>query len=162
MNRGGHSKGYEACHVRNIREGISEALRVLPNAKVFIDIGSGLGRVLLVASEFSQFDEIIGIETLNYLHEHALKNIEKSKKSGIDLILGDANSFVIKTKPSIVFLFNPFDDFILRNFLNHNINNFKSSKSVLIYVNDIHKDILRNFDLQKLYVNELRKISIWQ
>ncbi len=160
--KGGHSKGYQACYVRNIREAIRESLRILPSATAFIDIGSGLGKALFVAREFPQLKSIIGLEYLADLHALAEKNVSSYKESGIQLVNGDANNFIIESQPTILFLFNPFDDVVMKNFVRKNITTIKASKTVIAYVNDVHEDVLNQFDLRKLYENKLRKISIWQ
>ncbi len=160
--RGGHSKGYQACYVRNIREAIRESLRILPSATVFIDIGSGLGKALFVAREVPQLKRIIGLEYLTELHALAEKNMSSYKESGIHLVNGDANNFLIESQPTILFFFNPFDDVVMKNFLRNNVTTIKASKTVIAYVNDVHQDELKKFGLRKFYGNELRKISVWQ
>ena len=162
FERGGHSKGYQACYVRNIKESIKKARKFLPIAKVFYDVGSGTGRALFVARIYHNFDEVIGIENLPVLHDVALANIKESKKTNIKSILGDASHFIIEKLPSVIFMFNPFDEIILRKFLSNNIQIIKSSASVIIYVNDIHDTVLSEFGLLQRYENKLRKISIWQ
>jgi precorrin-6B methylase 2 len=160
--QGGHSKGYQACYVRNIREAIRESLRILPSATVFIDLGSGLGKTLIVAREIPQLKKIVGIEYLTALHIIAEKNIESHKGDRIHLLNADAKNFLIDLQPTIVFLFNPFDDVIMENFLKNNIRTIKASKSVIAYVNDIHRNELEKIGMRQFYRNELRKISVWQ
>ncbi len=84
----------------------------------FIDIGSGKGRTLLMASEYP-FRRIVGVEILPELHEIALQNIRKysaehsrgrpchTRCAAIDAIYGDARAFSFPPEPSVIYLFNP-------------------------------------------------------
>lgn len=78
---------------------------------VFIDIGSGKGRVLLMAAEYP-FRKIVGVELLSELHRVAEENIAEHKSeteqcSEIECIHSDATEFAFLPEPSIVYLFNP-------------------------------------------------------
>jgi predicted RNA methylase len=80
----------------------------------FVDLGSGKGRVLLMAAEYD-FRRIIGVELLPELHAIALENV--ARDSRIELILGDARDFAFPHEPLVVFFFNPFPVWILRTVL---------------------------------------------
>jgi SAM-dependent methyltransferase len=86
----------------------------------FIDIGSGKGRALLLASELG-FRRIIGIELLPELVEVARGNARTFKQRGslaeIELICGDATEFTFPAEPAVVFLFNPLPEPALRTLL---------------------------------------------
>jgi SAM-dependent methyltransferase len=78
---------------------------------VFIDIGSGKGRVLLMAADYP-FRRVVGIELLPTLHRIAQENIGKYKSSSqqrfaIEVICGDARKFVFPPEPLVLYLFNP-------------------------------------------------------
>ena len=77
----------------------------------FIDLGSGKGRTLLMASDYP-FRRIVGVELLPALHRIAQDNIrgyknEAQKCFALESICGDANEFVFPDEPLVVFLFNP-------------------------------------------------------
>jgi SAM-dependent methyltransferase len=77
----------------------------------FLDIGSGKGRVLLMAADYP-FRRILGIELLPELHRVARENIGKYKSDSqqcfaIDCLLGDAGEFAFPPEPAVVYLFNP-------------------------------------------------------
>ena len=77
----------------------------------FVDIGSGKGRTLLLASEYP-FRRVIGVELLPELNEIARENIsnfksEKRQCSALESICGDAREFVFPNEPLLVYLFNP-------------------------------------------------------
>jgi SAM-dependent methyltransferase len=78
---------------------------------VFIDIGSGKGRVLLMAADYP-FRRVIGIELLPALHRVAQENIRKYKSESqkcfaIEAICGDVKEFVFPPDSLVLYLFNP-------------------------------------------------------
>src|ERR1043166_8794173 len=80
----------------------------------FIDLGSGKGRVLLMASEYP-FKRIIGVEFMPELHRAAQENIpryasERQQCRQIESICMDARDFVFPDGPLVVYLFNPFSE----------------------------------------------------
>jgi SAM-dependent methyltransferase len=84
----------------------------------FIDLGSGKGRTLLMASDYS-FRRIVGVELLPALHRAALENLgkyrsESQKCFAIEAIRQDATEFMFPPEPMVVFLFNPFPEAGLR------------------------------------------------
>lgn len=76
----------------------------------FIDIGSGKGRALLLASEFP-FRRIVGVELLPELHRIAQKNIAEFAARGsmppTESVCGDATEFEFPGEPLVVFFFHP-------------------------------------------------------
>lgn len=80
----------------------------------FIDLGSGKGRTLLMASEYP-FAQIIGVELLPALNRIAEENIAKYKSEtqkcfSIESVCGDATAFPLPAGALVVFLFNPFPE----------------------------------------------------
>jgi len=78
---------------------------------VFIDFGSGKGRVLLMASEFP-FRKIIGVEFSSQLHAVAQQNIRRyqsttQKCRDVTSVCADFTQFAIPPDPLFVFLYNP-------------------------------------------------------
>ena len=87
----------------------------------FIDMGSGKGRVLLMAAMYP-FRHVIGVEVQPDLHAIAEQNIEMFDVSGrqctrIESVCMDAREFQFPQTPLLVYLFNPFPDYVLRNVL---------------------------------------------
>jgi SAM-dependent methyltransferase len=75
----------------------------------FIDLGSGKGRTLLMASDYP-FRRIIGVELLPELHRVAEDNIRRFKPRAcraIEAICGDARAFQFPLEPLLLYLFNP-------------------------------------------------------
>jgi SAM-dependent methyltransferase len=81
------------------------------NTFTFIDLGSGKGRTLLMASEYP-FRKIVGVELLPELHQVALENLasyssEAQKCKTFEAICGDATDFPFPVEPLVLYLFNP-------------------------------------------------------
>lgn len=77
----------------------------------FIDVGSGKGRVLLMAADYP-FRRIVGIELLPALNRVAQQNLNAYKSNSqrcftLETIRGDAREFVFPTEPILLYLFNP-------------------------------------------------------
>jgi len=77
----------------------------------FIDIGSGKGRPLLMASKYP-FRRILGVELLPELNQIANENIRKfhddrQRCQDLESIQGDATEFAFPNDPLVIFLFNP-------------------------------------------------------
>ena len=80
----------------------------------FIDLGSGKGRVLLMASDYP-FKRIIGVEFMPELHRAAQENIakyasERQQCRQIATLCMDARDFQFPVEPLVVYLFNPFSE----------------------------------------------------
>ena len=80
----------------------------------FIDLGSGKGRTLLMASDYP-FRRILGVELLPSLNEIAQQNLEKyhsesQKCFGIESVCADATTFVPPVEALVIYLFNPFPE----------------------------------------------------
>ena len=77
----------------------------------FIDIGSGKGRVLLMAAEYP-FRRIVGVEILGNLHRVALGNIQRvqggaAQSAQVEALCLDASQYEFPAEPLVVYLFNP-------------------------------------------------------
>jgi hypothetical protein len=78
---------------------------------VFIDLGSGKGRTLLMASDYP-FRHILGVELLPALHQIAEQNIALYKSASqlcykLESVCADAREFVFPAESTVLYLFNP-------------------------------------------------------
>jgi len=106
-----HGAGYYPSHPKLLFEVLS-SLKIDYPAYTFVDIGSGKGRILLVASEFP-FREIIGVEFATELHEIACRNIrdyrsKTQKCKNVKSLNLDAVEFEFPLTPLVLYMFNPF------------------------------------------------------
>ena len=87
----------------------------------FIDLGAGMGRALLLASELG-FKTVAGVELHPALARIARKNVSLWRAAGrergaIRIVQGDAVEFALPPGPLLAFLFNPFGAPVLRRLL---------------------------------------------
>jgi hypothetical protein len=78
---------------------------------IFIDIGSGKGRSLLMASDYP-FRRVIGVELLPELHRVTEENIRKYKSDSqqsfvLESVCIDARDFAFPPEPTVLYMFNP-------------------------------------------------------
>ena len=103
----------------------------------FIDIGSGKGRTLLMASEYP-FHKIVGVEIMPELHRPAVENIreyqsETQKCRNIESVCVDAVEYAFPTEPLVLYLFNPLPLAALRKVL-QNLENSVASIPRPVYI----------------------------
>ena len=86
----------------------------------FLDVGCGKGRVLSIAA-FYGFTNITGIDFAPALCNHAIQlaeeTEEKYKRTEIVVECIDAREYEIEPGTSVIFMFNPFDDLVMKDFL---------------------------------------------
>jgi hypothetical protein len=80
--------------------------------EVFIDIGSGRGRIVFQAARFYPFRRVIGVELSPQLHEQASANIDRNRDKlrcrDVRLHCSDVLDFPIPDDVTVAYLFNPF------------------------------------------------------
>ena len=96
------------------------ALPIKAEDYVFIDLGSGKGRVMLVASEFP-FKQCLGVEYDPGLHEVAVRNIaafqsELQRCYDVQSYCHDATTFQFPEAPLVLFFAHPFHGSVLERF----------------------------------------------
>ena len=118
----------------------------------FIDLGSGKGRTLLMASDYP-FRRIIGVELLAELDAVARENIaryrsENQKCFALESHAGDARDFQFPAEPTVLYLFNPFSEHVLRTVLGNLHESLKASprEVVVIYHNLIYERVFAGSD----------------
>lgn len=114
----------------------------------FIDIGSGKGRALLMASEYP-FRRVLGIELLPGLSFVAEENIRKfsaahTKCSPIQAICADATEFKFPAEALVVLLNNPLPEMGLRKMICNVEKSLteKSRRIFLVYANPVLEEIM--------------------
>ena len=114
----------------------------------FIDIGSGKGRALLLASQYP-FRRILGIEFLPELHRIAQRNLQKilstpPRCASVETICTDATEFDFPGEPLVVFLNNPLPEPALRKLIANLTNSLTATARpvVLLYANPILEHVV--------------------
>lgn len=138
---------YQPTEPRLFREMI-ESLEINYAQFAFIDLGSGKGRTLLLASEYP-FRRVLGVELLPELNQLAERNIREfrsdARKCGsVRSLCVDASILVFPAEPLLLYLFNPF----LESGLTQVVSNLEQSlrshprEVVVLYHNPLLANVL--------------------
>jgi tRNA A58 N-methylase Trm61 len=106
---------------------------------VFIDYGSGKGRVVAVAAT-KPFRRVIGVEFDAVLHEAAQRNIAAARRrlrcTDVVLLHVDATTFAVPDDVSVIFMFNPFRGDVMKSVQERIVESLRraSRKLTLVYV----------------------------
>ncbi len=118
---------------------------------VFLDVGAGMGRAMLLAAEMP-FKEVIGVELHPTLVRIARRNLAQWRRAGrmkagkSRIVEGDAVEFPLPAGPVAAFLFNPFGGTVMKRLLTNWGKAFltEPNRLDLIYVNNEQEDVLRD------------------
>ena len=133
-------KHYSPAYSSLVIEAI-KSLKINYNKYNFIDLGSGKGKVTLIASKF-RFKKILGIEIIKSLVQQSKRNEKiyftkkwnEKYKCKIEYICIDAEKYTVNSEKNVYFMFDPFPDEKLKKILNK-ITNQKPSKNFIIAFN---------------------------
>lgn len=122
----------------------------------FIDLGSGKGRTLLMASDYP-FRRIVGVELLPSLNEIAQQNVaqyhsESQKCFAIESACADATTFDLPMAPLVIYLFNPFPEAGLRRALATLKESLQAKQRpvYVLYHNPLLEAVLQNAGLRRI------------
>jgi hypothetical protein len=137
---------------------VQRTLSCLPNALqdfVFVDFGSGKGRILLVASKLP-FKRIIGVEFARELHEIATHNIRVYKSPeqrcfDIESIYIDACEFEIPSDKCVLYFYRPFQGRVFQQVLDRIDASYRAHprKMYVIYCSPFSGDPLKTLEYVK-------------
>jgi SAM-dependent methyltransferase len=147
----GDGNYYQAIPVSTFRRIVRESA-VRPQDAVFVDIGCGRGRALLLASA-SGFRRVLGIDLDPGLVREAEVNIgrwqarggaRRQPPGGLQVRLGDAGAVDLPPDDLFLFLFNPFGAATLRLFLAQveESRQRQPRRITLAYANPVHADVV--------------------
>jgi SAM-dependent methyltransferase len=102
---------YEATPPADVAR-LFAAAELVPERTTFVDIGSGMGRVVLIASRLP-FKQIVGVEISPALHEVARENLATYDRAlqrcrDLRLVRADAADYAFPRGELAVYLYNPF------------------------------------------------------
>jgi SAM-dependent methyltransferase len=106
-----HATHYEPTPLGDA-ERLLDALPIPAEGTVFVDIGSGLGRMVLLAAR-RPFRQVIGLEISPALHELARENLAAARDPerrcrDVRLVRGDAAAYRWPRGNLALYLYNPF------------------------------------------------------
>jgi CelD/BcsL family acetyltransferase involved in cellulose biosynthesis/SAM-dependent methyltransferase len=144
-----HAVHYEATSIPKFER----ALRVVGDRAdgfTFVDLGSGKGRVLMLAARLP-FRRVIGVEISQRLHAAAVSNVTAFKARhrsavSIECLCADASTYELPEGDLVVFLYNPFDAALLAQARDRMLAACARSARTLcvIYVNPLHHSLFEN------------------
>lgn len=110
-----HGFRYHATRARPFRR-LMRALRI-PPGQVFLDIGAGKGRVLLMALDFG-FKKLVGVDYSAELCEIARQNLDTVRRrrdftTPVEIYCCDAAEYDFYDDETVIYLYNPFDAVVL-------------------------------------------------
>ncbi len=114
-----HAEKYKATRARYFRKLMKRVH--LPRDGVFVDVGCGKGRILLLAAEHG-FDRVVGIEISPTLCKIAEKNIAgfsgcRQSASSVSVVCTNVLDYQFKHDETVLFLYSPFERDVTRQFL---------------------------------------------
>lgn len=148
----GHASIYSAVRAGTFRRALSHPAVPDGPDRVFLDLGSGKGKALIMASKYG-FKRVIGVELSPDLAAIGQTNVERylerhPRACPIDVICADAMDYPIPREPLLVYLHNPFDIQILTvvvSRLAESVRDFPREVS-LLYHSPVHAPSLEAFD----------------
>jgi hypothetical protein len=149
-----HANRYQTAIVEVFFD-IVNSLAISYEEFLFVDLGSGKGRALLLASQFP-FKGIIGVELSAYLHGIACRNIqiyrdELQQCHKIQSVCQDVTNYQIPHEKLVFYMFNPFDGQVMRAVLS----NIEDS------IRGYHRDIYIAY-LKPVYRNAFDRAALLQ
>jgi hypothetical protein len=126
----------------------------------FIDIGSGKGKICFEVARDWHFSEVVGVEYESRLVEAANKN-KKLLDSNVAFVWSDASKYLLPDGKNIVYIFNSFNDVILKKFIDNNKESLRKNKSIILYAQNIHRTVFLNNGARALYEDLNRRQSIF-
>jgi SAM-dependent methyltransferase len=113
---------------------------------VFVDIGSGQGRMVYMAARNYPFGRVIGVELAPSLNAVARENIERVRPrlrcQNVDFATIDAAQWEVPDDLTYAYMFNPFGGEIFRQVLGNLCRSLdRQPRSLkLLYANPVHSD----------------------
>lgn len=141
------SSSYEALNFYILETLLDKFCELFPHEKSIVDIGSGKGRILVVAAHYG-FTNITGIDFAEELCASAKKNVNKIKSQFPNTIFEihcqDALGYPIKADDNVFFLFNPFNKEIMEKFAENIENSVRQYPRTIyfMYANPQEKEVL--------------------
>ena len=127
-------------------EKIFSRLQELNTPRDIIDVGSGKGRVMVVASNFG-FNKITGVDFAGDLCTEAENNCciitERFPNTKWEVIHANAADFKFRNSDHVFFFFNPFKEPVMKAVIKNMLQSLKSNprKIFVVYMNPQHKKL---------------------
>jgi SAM-dependent methyltransferase len=131
-----HATHYEATPVAQA-EALLDLSPLAPPATTFVDLGAGMGRVVLLAAR-RPFRAVIGVEVSPALVEIARENLAAARDPlrvarDVKIVCADAAGYLFPRGDLVVYLYNPFRAPVLREVIDSLAATAASREVVLLY-----------------------------
>ena len=141
------------------------AFSIDPRRYHFVDIGAGWGYALLLAASYP-FRQVTGIEFAEELHAKASVNLDWAKAAGriktphAQVRCESALQAELPQGPSLLFLFHPFREPVLRAFVEHVEESLRKHPRpvVVLYANPADRHV---FDREGVIELKSRGVASW-
>jgi len=124
---------------------------------VFVDLGCGMGRAVILAG-LASFQRVIGVEIDPELCIVARRNVERARRSlqaaSVEIVESDACDYSFPDDATVLLLFNPFDERIVRRVLDNVRNSLERTPRALTVIYAIPKsrpDVLADVTWLEMY-----------
>jgi hypothetical protein len=113
----------------------------------FVDLGSGMGRVVLIAAQYP-FRKVVGVELSSELNRIAGENLSRlgdaRRAEAVDLIRLDARDYELPVGNLVVYMFNPFQAHVMQVVLENLRRRFdlQDAELYIIYFNPVQAPLL--------------------
>lgn len=125
----------------------------LPRDGIFVDVGCGKGRVLMLAAE-QGFDRIVGLEISAHLCELAKKNIDRFRPryadgQSISVVCDNVVHYSLTHEETVFFLYSPFERDLTHQFLGKVRESLRRNpRQLFLVINEFRfPDLLENDEL---------------
>lgn len=129
----------------------------------FIDYGSGKGRALLIAGEYT-FQDLVGVEFSPELQRICAANFRRTLPGcNVQLVCCDVVDYRLPVVPTVVFLYHPFQETVMRQVLKNIENSWLHCPRDLwvMYSNPTFRQLFTNYSFLNL-VFEARAFAIYR
>jgi SAM-dependent methyltransferase len=146
-----HARNYEPVWLSDL-DLLIKTDRTKTSDYHFLDIGCGKGVSSLYVKERYHFRSVTGFDFVPDFIEAAERNLRASTVKGpIDFFIGDAGDWLLDDRRWFLFLYNPFSDHVLEQFLRNNIEVLRQTQSVMAYANAQELDTVAAFPHEMIY-----------
>jgi SAM-dependent methyltransferase len=139
-----HATHYEPTPVGDFEPLLAHVPFALERA-TFVDLGSGMGRVVFLAAR-RPFKTVIGVEFSRALHEVAKDNLARIDAAtlacrDVRFVCADAAEYAFPRGPLVVYLYNPFDATMLARVLAR-LGARARGELALVYHTPVERDLI--------------------
>ena len=140
-----HATHYEPAPVAQANA-LLDASPLAPERATFVDLGAGMGRVVLLAARRA-FRAVIGVEISPALVEIARENLATVRDPrrvarDVKVVRADAASYAFPRGDLVVFMYNPFRSPVLRAVLANLRGTVEEREVVLLYHTPVERDAI--------------------